>query len=230
MVVSHDREFLARTVNAVLEIDEHTREATFVRRQLGFICARKSGRWRGTKKRRGTSTARRGTTCWARPSGKSCGPPAGWPGSEKRRLTRTKRNATSASTAPSNWPLVPAGPRKRWNAWRKWKSPGSPGISTTPCKLAPRAGTVVAAAHRCGGGQRFVPLGPGRLAGRMGGPNGGYGRQWFGQDHPGRRHARPSAPCGRCSDARPQRRAGRAGPGPVAGPGRRRRWRPRSAD
>jgi ATPase subunit of ABC transporter with duplicated ATPase domains len=27
MVVSHDREFLARTVNAVLEIDEHTREA-----------------------------------------------------------------------------------------------------------------------------------------------------------------------------------------------------------
>ncbi len=28
MVVSHDREFLARTVNAVLEIDEHTREAT----------------------------------------------------------------------------------------------------------------------------------------------------------------------------------------------------------
>jgi ATPase subunit of ABC transporter with duplicated ATPase domains len=29
MVVSHDREFLARTVNAVLEIDEHTREANF---------------------------------------------------------------------------------------------------------------------------------------------------------------------------------------------------------
>ena len=43
MVVSHDREFLARTVNAVLEIDEHTREASFLRRQLGFIYAGKSG-------------------------------------------------------------------------------------------------------------------------------------------------------------------------------------------
>ena len=134
MVVSHDREFLARTVNAVLEIDERTREASFFggswasyMQEKAALARHKEEAWDKYRQTRDDLLGRaQRERQWAT-SGVARG-------SEKRPLTRTKRSATSASTGPSNWPRGLGVRRKRWTAWNKWKNPGNPGISTTPCR------------------------------------------------------------------------------------------------
>ena len=55
----------------------------------------------------------------------------------------------------------------------------------------------------------------------MGGPNGGYGPEWLGQDHPCRRRPRPSPLCGRFRALGPSVVPGELGQDQVGGPGPR---------
>ena len=127
IVVSHDRAFLDRAVTEVLELDEHTRSGSPLRRRLVRLPHRAR---RGTGPRRGglrRSIPRSATSCASAPSENGSGPPKGSPARRSPHATTTRRSATSVSTGPRNrrhGPGAPSAPSacskqvdKPWEGW-----------------------------------------------------------------------------------------------------------------
>ncbi len=136
VVVSHDREFLARTVNAVLEIDEHTREATLFGgnwasyvQEKAAVARHKEEAWDQYRQTREDLVGRaQREKLWAT-SGVARERKAPTDKDKAQRDFRINRTEQLAARARRT--------ERPWNAWRKWKSRGSPGISATPSSWRP---------------------------------------------------------------------------------------------
>ena len=212
VIVSHDREFLARTITSVLELDEHTRTA----HEYG-------GGWGGYQEER-ANVRRHATEAYelyrrqrgssrAGPNGSGSGPPPGSVGRAANPGITTRRSGTSGSTAPKSWrprPVRPTGPvrRSRW-----WRSRGRGGTCTSPSRRRPAPARWWPG---CRGGDRTgtVPHGAAGSRDHLGRPGGAHGGQRDRKVHVGRRPpGSPPAGVGPAV-ARAERGGGRVGPGP----------------
>ena len=126
VVVSHDREFLARTATRVLELDEFSRDATAYgggwEAYRAQRAAARTGPSRSTRR-----TRRPGRPWWSGPAGRRSGPgpaPAG---------LQPEARAGQAHPLPRGPALAadrrPRGrrPSASWPAWRWWTSRGTRG-------------------------------------------------------------------------------------------------------
>ena len=141
VVVSHDRAFLERTVTDVVELDEHTRRATHVRRRLarlpGGAGHRPPPRRGGVRRVHGQPRCadRRGR------SGSVSGRPSGFNRAKRAaRPTTTRTSATSAWRPARTWPPRPGGPSRPWPGSRWSTSRGSRGTSGSHIGQAERSG------------------------------------------------------------------------------------------
>ena len=126
VVVSHDREFLSRTVNAVLEIDPHTRTANLYGGSWDSYLQEKATVSRHREESYEKSRQTREDLLSRAQRERQ------WATSGTRRERKAPRDNDKAQrdfriTGPSSWRRAPGAPRKRWSAWKKSKNHGSPG-------------------------------------------------------------------------------------------------------
>ena len=145
VIVSHDREFLARTVNRIVELDLAQQKVGVY--EAGTSRTSPSGRWpAGTRARRTRSTTRSSapSRTGPRPSGtgwrRACATPVA------RATTTTRSAATSGSRPARSRPRRPGRPSSAIERLDVVDEPRKEWDLRMTIAAAPRSGTVVASA------------------------------------------------------------------------------------